>query len=1798
MKSNRHLSLFILLFLTVIWNGRTTAQISEGGTPPSFNFPETETLKSDKSSFLVQPGFDIKAQIEADRQEQETSWGAAPLRIGKRIFVNETQGGIDLVRDGKKTVLPDGTEIWRLSVKSPNALAIGLYYDKFFIPKGGKLFIYNPLNRALIGAFTEKNNVAKGKKFATEMVLGDEMVLEYVSPVKTNGGSAIRKADIPQINISSISYGYNHIYGTQDEEDIGASSNCMVNINCSPEGDDWQDEKRGVAKIVYAVDIFYISMCSGSIVNNTAQDLTPYYLTAFHCIDGDVEYDTMTFYFHFENPACENTNTPPTTTKTMVGAEYIASSSIYGGNGSDGALLKLTDEIPSDYEVYYNGWDRTNPTTPFDGVSIHHPQGDLKKISTFVGATSLSQPINWQGGGLTPADAHWSVPFVATTNGTGGAQGGSSGSPLFNSEGLIVGTLSGGSQACAPSSSYYGKLWRHWDQGASEPLASYLDPIETGQTTLTGTYVTADTGAAFGMSDKEIYVFHTVKYTDFSNGAVTWHWEFEGGKPAAFEGKTPPEITYDDPGDFATTLTINKGTDDESAATRQISVIEKGENPVAPEANFALAKTVLFAEDFGVPGSELPQGWTTEKRGDSDETWSVQEDKSPDPVSPGSAAFQRWDDDNEVDSWLISPVIDIPAGIVPTLTFYCIGGGPWQENAWTYLYVIDEDGNEEEHWNNGYMATSTNHIWDQAVIDLSDYAGQSIKLAWRYYGQEGDAGWIDGIVVTTPPDTNTTLTINVGDYITPIDCSVGPPILYEWTFDGGEPAVSNKETPDPIRYMTPGKYDVTLWVKNYHGEDTRTLTDAITVVEQVPVAAYETEGGYTRRKNFGLFVPEGAEVNFIDKSEKYPTSWEWRFGGGGEPDTSTEQNPTVTFNTEGDFDFYFKAENSAYADSIKMENGIKVGGRDTIWNFMPGETPDGLYTSLYGYITGTNQNDNTAYAELFDHPLAKAAVTAVKVNLLVEDVKTAHRLPVSIAKMGADGTPGIELTRTIFKPINTNPNGETLIEFEVPAIVDGPFFVVLGDATGDDGGFYDPGYTAAIASTLERGAGAKSTFYLFDAWFYNTFGGNWWFRSDEYYSDLCLSLDVEPIVTYDLQYDGIDVDEKLNFRDVDKTKVEVNVKTNLPWSATSDASWVIITNGRQEGDGAFTISVSNNNYGPRRAIVKVSAGIGFEDYIIVQQWGTAPDDLTATVVNDETGEITLTWAAPIILEPASLKTDTPESHQVRTPSPFNEPKASAGEKLVLTNEKTGKTTEVTRNMKTTAAKAPANFTQANLRKRSVRPEEAIQNAATEEYPTVKLRYDDGAEYTAIRLNTPEDRTLEAAIRFTPEDLVNYHGSKMKAIDLFVWAAPSDGITINIRQGDDIIHSQRAGVASDKWSRIKFTNELPIDASKDLYVGYAAVQRDTMYILGAGAGPGTHGKSDLLAVDGEPFESLYELNSSLDFNWNIALLVEDKGTDYGELSYNVYRDSILIGSTAGLTILDRITTQEACYEVTAVYNNEQESSSSNTSCVILTEQPKLPLTVTVDDAIREYGAANPVFVLHYDGFTDDDTEADLETLPIASTIADTTSETGSYEIVLSGGEDPRYDFIYANGTLTVTAKPQTIDFPEIPTQSIRDEAYVLNAKASSGLPVKYTIESVLIADFASDGKTLLFRRAGETEVTAYVEPNSNFTAAESVIRTLKITDGSDVGTVSHLTGIKVYPNPIGVGQQINIAADLSADILEGAVIEIYNASGTMVQKETTVTNNNRITMPHVAGNYIIRLVSGDDEKTVKVVVIGE
>ena len=76
----------------------------------------------------------------------------------------------------------------------------------------------------------------------------------------------------------------------------------------------------------------------------------------------------------------------------MVGCTRKASYP-WSQNGSDGLLLLLNDEIPDDYNVFFNGWDRSNMLS-LSGVGIHHPSGDYMKISTY--GNYPTESITWR----------------------------------------------------------------------------------------------------------------------------------------------------------------------------------------------------------------------------------------------------------------------------------------------------------------------------------------------------------------------------------------------------------------------------------------------------------------------------------------------------------------------------------------------------------------------------------------------------------------------------------------------------------------------------------------------------------------------------------------------------------------------------------------------------------------------------------------------------------------------------------------------------------------------------------------------------------------------------------------------------------------------------------------------------------------------------------------------------------------------------------------------------------------------------------------------------------------------------------------------------------------------------------------------------------------------------------------------------------------------------------------------------------------------------------------------------------
>ena len=433
------------------------AQQSIGGLPYSFQH-DGYTSDQLKDMRLAVPDLQSVRNEDVINDKQ-----GLPLRISKLV-----EAPFSLDNSGRWYNLPGGDRLWKLKIYAKGAQAINFQYSNFNMPEGAKLYIYNEERSDVQGAYTSLNN-KDAKLFATGNVIGDVVILEYFEPARSKNKGII--------DISHIGYVYRHALHPAIET---RADPCEVDVNCSPEGDNWQDEKRGVVRILLTSGGSQF-WCSGSLVNNTALDCKPYILTALHCgVNSSAnEFNLYIFYFNFERAGCGSGTAP--TNQSITGSTKRADSGDGGGNsGSDYLLVEVNSSIPAAYNPYYNGWSAQN-TASSSGVSIHHPAGDEKKISAYTSPLTSSQ---WG----SVAGSHWRVIWSATTNGHGVTEGGSSGSPIFNNNGLVVGQLTGGSSFCTSPNSpdLYGKMSYNWTSNPGDDLKDWLDPTNSGSLTLAG----------------------------------------------------------------------------------------------------------------------------------------------------------------------------------------------------------------------------------------------------------------------------------------------------------------------------------------------------------------------------------------------------------------------------------------------------------------------------------------------------------------------------------------------------------------------------------------------------------------------------------------------------------------------------------------------------------------------------------------------------------------------------------------------------------------------------------------------------------------------------------------------------------------------------------------------------------------------------------------------------------------------------------------------------------------------------------------------------------------------------------------------------------------------------------------------------------------------------------------------------------------------------------------------------------------------------------------------------------------
>ncbi|MCW3125914.1 MAG: Lysyl endopeptidase [Bacteroidetes bacterium] len=469
------LSILVLACVSVFFFvNDLSAQTREDIQPLSF---------STSSRLLGEPAvrtFSFDAAAAASRDTREDKLGHMPR------FAHMIGADINMVTSGTWTELPNGDGIWRCRISSPGALGLLLCYDMFHLPEGASLHIYTPQRDEVIGAFTSANNPASGY-YNTGLVHGSECIIEYDEPAASRGRG--------QLHIYGVGHAYRMVPGYKASRDFGTSASCEVNVAC-PEGRLTQDQKNAVVRILVKTGTDF-GWCSGTLMNNTSQNCAPLILSADHCYQDEnngytaastADLNQWVFYFNYESSTCANPSAEGTLgNHTVTGCTFKAASLDNGGtNGSDFVLIQASHSVPLTYRPYYAGWNSNN-LPAHAGVSIHHPDGDIKKVSTYAASLVSS---HW---GNFTFDTHWDVEWAQTLTGTGVTEPGSSGSPIFDFSNRVVGTLTGGISSCTLPTAHdrYGKLSYHWTSDgltSNQQLKPWLDPGNTGTTIFDGQY--------------------------------------------------------------------------------------------------------------------------------------------------------------------------------------------------------------------------------------------------------------------------------------------------------------------------------------------------------------------------------------------------------------------------------------------------------------------------------------------------------------------------------------------------------------------------------------------------------------------------------------------------------------------------------------------------------------------------------------------------------------------------------------------------------------------------------------------------------------------------------------------------------------------------------------------------------------------------------------------------------------------------------------------------------------------------------------------------------------------------------------------------------------------------------------------------------------------------------------------------------------------------------------------------------------------------------------------------------------
>ena len=381
-----------------------------------------------------------------------------PLQIGAPRNVADLTTATQTAQALAWKAQADGSQVASISITSGGAhgLRMGVVVDA--LPDAAQVRVYRPEHRdqasqttgAQINALLAMNKAsgesgAAAQTWWTPDVGAGEATLEIALPASVSPAAV-------QIAIPRVSHIFQEMALPTEEELAqqakATSGSCNLDASCSS----YDVERNAVAQMTFTGADGRGYYCSGTLLNNTKGDYTPYFMTAHHCISTQSSASSLQTKWFYRAASCNSNALMSNMTTRYSGGKLL-----YATTATDSSLLQLNEMPPVGATLA--GWDARGGVQVGSNVyGLHHPNGDWMKYSEGGVKTFGTCTFN-SSGGLGCSDGNTDSSFIRALWSRGVTEGGSSGSGLFYS-GRLVGTLTGGNSQCGVSggSDYYGRF--------------------------------------------------------------------------------------------------------------------------------------------------------------------------------------------------------------------------------------------------------------------------------------------------------------------------------------------------------------------------------------------------------------------------------------------------------------------------------------------------------------------------------------------------------------------------------------------------------------------------------------------------------------------------------------------------------------------------------------------------------------------------------------------------------------------------------------------------------------------------------------------------------------------------------------------------------------------------------------------------------------------------------------------------------------------------------------------------------------------------------------------------------------------------------------------------------------------------------------------------------------------------------------------------------------------------------------------------------------------------------------------